>query len=61
MAQTKVYLVGDASSPKTNQWLAMTNSWAECERLKAERGPGATHKVVTVPPKGSWRKKRESN
>jgi hypothetical protein len=45
---TKVYLVGDELSPKTNQWLSMTNNWIEAERLKAELGPKATHKVVEV-------------
>jgi hypothetical protein len=47
---TKVYLVGDANSPKTNQWLSMTN----CPTLAVERalevGPEATRKVVTVAP-----------
>lgn len=56
---TKVYLVGNERSPNTNQWLAMTNNWSEAERLKAEIGPTATHKVVLVPPKRG--KRRESN
>ena len=45
-----VYLVGGAESLKTNQWSAMTNNWAEAERLKLEIGPTATHKVVQVKP-----------
>lgn len=45
---TKVYLVGDKDAPAKNQWQAMTNNWAEAERLKRELGPDATHKVVMV-------------
>lgn len=47
---TKIYLVGGPESPKTNSWEHMTNNWSEAERLKAELGPTATHKVVTVGP-----------
>lgn len=57
---TKVYLVGGPEAPKTNSWLAMTNSWEEASRLKAEYGPTAQHKVVTVPPKGSQRHTKAS-
>jgi hypothetical protein len=53
---TKVYLVGDMDSPKTNQWSAMTNNWAEAEKLLAEMGLNATHKVIEVgPPRGRKR------
>ena len=53
---TKVYLVGDKDAPKTNSWKAMTNNWSEAERLKAEMGPTATHKVVEVKPQRGKRK-----
>jgi hypothetical protein len=50
---TKVYLIGDANSPKTNQWLSMT----DCPNLAVARalevGPEATRKTITVaPPRG---------
>lgn len=47
--KTEVYLVGDAKSPETNQWLAMTNSTTERDRLMVELG-GTTTKVVQVGP-----------
>jgi len=53
---TKVYVMGGPEAPKTNQWLAMTNNWVECERLKAEYGPTATHKVVEVKPPANKRR-----
>jgi len=51
MSAVTVYLVGDAQSPKTNQWLAMTNSTAERDRLLADAGEGATTKEVVVKPR----------
>ena len=51
---TKVYVVGDANAPKTNQWEHMTNSRVEADRLAEELGKvieGITCiKEVTVPP-----------
>ncbi len=55
---TKVYVVGDKNSPKTNQWSHMTNNWEEAERLKREMGPEATHRVVEVKPPHKGRKAR---
>ena len=52
----KVYLVGTPEGAKVNQWEAMTNSWSLAEAKKAELGPQAVHKVVTVPPKGRQRR-----
>ena len=49
MSKTEVYLVGDDKSPETNQWLAMTNSTVERDRLMVELG-GVTTKVVQVGP-----------
>ena len=54
----KVYLVGDENSPKTNQWLSMTNSLEEAERLMAEQGHTATMREVAVPPSRSKGGKR---
>ena len=51
----KIYLVGDKDAPKTNSWEAMTNNWAEAERLLKDMGVGSTHKVVNVTPKGGKR------
>lgn len=45
-----IYMVGGPTSPKTNSWEAMTNSWEEAQRIKAELGPGAVHKAVQVQP-----------
>ena len=47
-APTKVYLIGDKNSPKTNQWLQMTNDRAAAEAELALAGPDATFKEVTV-------------
>jgi len=55
MAQSnpQIFLIGTQDSPKTNRWEAMTNSWLEVERLKAELGETATHKAIQVhPPRG---------
>jgi len=46
----KVYLVGDTNSPKTNQWLSMTDCPDLAEARKAELGPTATTKVIEVSP-----------
>ena len=43
-----VYLVGNASSPKTNQWLSMTDDRATADAAFAELGEGATFKEVRV-------------
>ena len=43
-----VYLVGNASSPKTNQWLSMTDDRATADAAFAELGEGATFKEVKV-------------
>jgi hypothetical protein len=50
-ATKRVYLIGDANSPKTNQWLQMTNCKSTAEAALAEAGEGATFKEVTVRPK----------
>jgi hypothetical protein len=47
---TKVYLVGDANSPKTNQWLSMTDCPTLAETRALEIGPEATRKTITVAP-----------
>lgn len=47
--KTEVYLVGNNESPQNNQWLAMTNSTAERDRLMVELG-GTTTKVIQVGP-----------
>jgi hypothetical protein len=44
----KVYLVGDENAPKTNSWLAMTNSADEAARLLEELDGAARMKTITV-------------
>jgi hypothetical protein len=44
----KLYLVGDESSPKSNSWLAMTNSPEEATRLLDELEGACTYKSITV-------------
>ena len=43
-----VFLVGNASSPKTNQWLSMTDDRATADAAFAALGEGATFKEVKV-------------
>ncbi len=47
MSKIEVYLVGDKDSPKTNQWLAMTDSLEEADKLAADI-KGATRKTIEV-------------
>ena len=47
---TKVYLIGDAKSPSTNQWLQMTADRPTADAALAAAGEGATFKEVTVRP-----------
>jgi hypothetical protein len=55
---TKVYLVGDKDSLKTNSWLAMTNCLDEVEHLM-ETLPNATqNKEIEVKPPRSRRKRK---
>jgi len=56
---TTVYVVGDSKSPETNQWLYMTNSQEEAERLMGEVGEGATSKAVVVKPRPIYRGKKK--
>jgi len=49
MSKTEVFLVGDKDSLLNNQWLAMTNSLAEADKLAAEI-KGATRKTIEVKP-----------
>ena len=56
---TKVYLVGTEESPKTNQWLAMTNSEAEAKNLLETLEGATTFKTIEVNErKTQWRQKR---
>lgn len=48
MMSTKVYLVGDDNSPKTNQWLAMTNCPDEAARIMGEIEEACRIKPITV-------------
>lgn len=60
MSNTFVYLVGDAESPKTNQWLAMcASAEAAAEFAKGVEGP-VTHKTVEVKPRRPQRGKRRA-
>ena len=43
-----VYLVGNAASPKTNQWLSMTDCKVTAEDAFLAQGEGATFKEVRV-------------
>ena len=43
-----IYVVGPVAALKTNQWSAMTNSFAEVEKLLCERGEYQTYKAVEV-------------
>ena len=54
----KVYLVGDEDSPKTNSWLAMTNSIEEANRLMEEMGDTCSFKSITVKEKSDDNPKR---
>jgi hypothetical protein len=47
-----IYLVGDKDAPKTNQWLAMTNSETEAKRLLEELPGAVTMKEKEVRPRG---------
>ena len=55
---TKVYLVGDKNSPKTNQWLSMTADKELALQTQKDAGPEATFKEVTVRPSRTKRKAR---
>jgi hypothetical protein len=44
----EVYLVGDEDSPKTNSWLAMTNSKTEALNLLETLEGACTYKSITV-------------
>ena len=46
----KIYLIGDAKSPSTNQWLQMTADRATADAALAAAGEGATFKEVIVRP-----------
>ena len=50
MSAKYVYLIGDKNSPKTNQWLQMTNDRQVAASAVAAAGEGATFKEVLVPP-----------
>ena len=43
-----VYLVGNAASPKTNQWLSMTDHRPTADAAFVALGEGATFKEVKV-------------
>lgn len=43
-----VYLVGNAASPKTNQWLSMSDCEVTAWAAFASLGEGATFKEVRV-------------
>jgi hypothetical protein len=45
-----VYLVGKKGANKANSYEAMTNNWAEAEKLLKELGEGAEHKVIVPQP-----------
>jgi hypothetical protein len=45
---TKIYLVGDDNAPKTNSWLAMTNSAEEAARLLEELEGASRMKTIEV-------------
>jgi hypothetical protein len=51
----KVYLVGNAEAPKTNQWDAMTNNADEAQRLKAPIEGGVIREITVSPPRGGKR------
>ena len=53
----EVFLVGDKSSPETNQWLAMTNSLKERDNLLATLDGACTHKSIVVKPRPQRRRK----
>ena len=55
---TFVYLVGDAESPKTNQWHAMCASPEAAEEFAATMEGPVTHKTVEVKPRRPQRKRR---
>ena len=56
---TEIYLVGTEESPKTNQWLAMTNSLEEVENLLETLEGATTFKTIEVNErKTQWRQKR---
>jgi len=56
---TEVYLVGSEESPKTNQWLAMTNNMDEVENLLETLEGATTFKTIEVNErKTQWRQKR---
>jgi hypothetical protein len=44
----KIYLIGDATSPQTNSWLAMTNDIKQVEVLMEELEGACTYKSLTV-------------
>ncbi len=50
MSNTTVYLVGDKDSPKTNQWLSMSNDIGLADTRALEVGPEATRKTIEVKP-----------
>jgi len=50
MSNTMVYLVGDKDSPKTNQWLSMSNDLELADKRALEVGPEVTRKTIEVKP-----------
>ena len=50
MSKTIVYVVGPEEALKTNQWLAMTNSHEEAQRLVGTLEGATTIKEVEVKP-----------
>ena len=50
MSNTIIYLVGDKDSPKTNQWLSMTNDEVLADNRALEVGLEATRKTIEVKP-----------
>jgi len=50
MSNVTVYLVGNAASPKTNQWLSMTDHRPTADAAFTALGEGATFKEVKVAP-----------
>ena len=49
----KVYLVGTEESPKTNQWLAMTNDKEEAAKLLESLEGACRMKAIDVSRKGT--------
>lgn len=48
---TKVWVVGDANAPKTNQWLAMTNDYEAAKGLLGTLEGATEIKEVEVKPR----------